>query len=42
MEDNIKMYLGAIEYGSVDRINLAKDKDHRWAILNTVINLRPP
>jgi hypothetical protein len=41
--DNIKMDLREIEFGDVDWIHLAQDRD-RWrgALVNTVMNLRVP
>jgi hypothetical protein len=41
-EDNIKMDLGEIEFGDVDWINLALDRDRWRAVMNTVISLRVP
>jgi hypothetical protein len=41
-EDNIKMDLREIDFGDVDWIYLAHDRD-RWRVLvNTVMNLRVP
>jgi hypothetical protein len=34
------MDLGEIEWGSIDWIDLAQDRDKRRALLNTVMNLR--
>ena len=40
-EDNIKMYLR--EVGGVgDWMELAQDRDRRWALVNTVMNLQVP
>jgi hypothetical protein len=41
-EDNIKMDLGEIEFGDIDWINLAQDRDRWRALVNTVMNLRVP
>jgi hypothetical protein len=41
-EDNIKMYLTEIRWGDLDWIDLAQDRDHWNAIVNTVMNLRIP
>jgi hypothetical protein len=38
--DNIKMDLGEIGRDGRDWIELAQDKDHWRALVNTVINLR--
>jgi hypothetical protein len=38
--DNIKMDLGEIEWDGMDWIHLAKDRDQRRALVNTVMNLR--
>jgi hypothetical protein len=40
--DNSKMNLGGIEWDSMDWIDLAQDKDHWRALVNTVMNLRVP
>jgi hypothetical protein len=40
--DNIRMYLGELEWGGVDWINLAQDKDRWRAFVNLVLNLRVP
>jgi hypothetical protein len=40
--DNIKIDLREIEWGSVDWIDLALDREQWRALLNTVINLRVP
>jgi hypothetical protein len=40
-EDEIKMDLWEIGLGGeVEWIQLAQDRDHWWALVNTVINLR--
>jgi hypothetical protein len=41
-EDNIKMDLIEIEWGGMDWINLAQDRDQWKALVNTVMNLRVP
>jgi hypothetical protein len=41
-EDNIKMDLREIEWGGMDRTNLAQDRGQWRAIVNTVMNLRVP
>jgi hypothetical protein len=40
--DNIKMDLGTIEWDCMDWIDLAWDRDHWRALVNTVMNLRVP
>jgi hypothetical protein len=40
--DNIKMELGEIGWGGKDWIELAQHTDQRWALVNTVMNLRVP
>ena len=41
-EDNIKMVLQVVGWESMDRVNLAQDRD-RWRVLvNAVMNLRVP
>jgi hypothetical protein len=40
--DNIKMDLGEIEWGGVDWISLAQDRDKRRALVNSVLNLQVP
>jgi hypothetical protein len=39
-EDNIKMDLGEVGWGDIDRIDMAQDRDRWRAIVNTVMNLR--
>jgi hypothetical protein len=41
-EDNIKMDLRAIGWGSINWINLAQDRDQRRSLVSTVMNLRVP
>jgi hypothetical protein len=40
--DNIKMDLGEAGWDGVDWIALAKDRDQRRALVNTVMNLQIP
>jgi hypothetical protein len=40
--DNIKMDLIEIAWDGVDWIELAQDRDHWRAVVNTVMNLRVP
>jgi hypothetical protein len=40
--DNIKMDLGEIECDGMDWIDLAQDREHWRALVNTVMNLRVP
>jgi hypothetical protein len=40
--DNIKMDLREIGWDGMDWIDLAQDRDHWRAVVNTVINLRVP
>jgi hypothetical protein len=41
-DDNIKLDLGEIGWGRLDWINLAQDRDHWRAHVNTVMNFRVP
>jgi hypothetical protein len=41
-EDNTKMDLKEVEWGGVDWIDLAQDRDRWRALLNAVVNLRVP
>jgi hypothetical protein len=41
-EDNIRMDLREIEFGDVDWIHLAQDRERWQAFVNTVMNLRVP
>jgi hypothetical protein len=41
-EDNVKADLQVVECGGLDWIELAKDRDRRWEIVNAVMNLRVP
>jgi hypothetical protein len=40
--DNIRMDLGGVGWGDVDWIGLAKDRNRRRAVVNSVLNLRVP
>jgi hypothetical protein len=40
--DNIKMDLGEIEWGDVDWIGVAQDRDNWRALMNVLMNLRVP
>jgi hypothetical protein len=40
--DNIKMGLGVVGWGGVERIGLAQDKNRWRALVNSVLNLRVP
>jgi hypothetical protein len=40
--DNIRMDLGEVGWGDVDWIGLAKDRNWRKALVNSVLNLRVP
>jgi hypothetical protein len=40
--DNIKMNLGEIEWGAVDWIGLAQDRNRWRALVNVVINIQVP
>jgi hypothetical protein len=39
---NIRMDLGEVEWGDVDWIGLAKDRNRWRALVNSVLNLRDP
>jgi hypothetical protein len=39
-EDNTELVLREIGFGDVDWINLAEDRDRRWAVVNTVMTFR--
>jgi hypothetical protein len=41
-EDNIKMELQELGYGSMDWIELAQDRDRWRSLVNAVMNLRVP
>jgi hypothetical protein len=41
-EDNIKMYVREIGWGGVDWSNVAEERDHWRAIVNTITNIRVP
>jgi hypothetical protein len=41
-EDNIKMDPQEVEFGDMDWIELAQDRDRWRALVNTVMNLRFP
>jgi hypothetical protein len=41
-EDNIKTDLREIEFGDMDWIGLALDRDQWRALVNTIMNLRVP
>jgi hypothetical protein len=42
LEDNIKMDVREIAWGSMDWIDLAQDRDQWRAVVNTVMNLLVP
>jgi hypothetical protein len=41
-EDNIKMALQEVGWGSMDWIELAQDRDRWRAVMNALMNLRVP
>jgi hypothetical protein len=41
-EDDIKMDLQEVGGGGMDWIELAQDRDRRWALMNAVMNLQVP
>jgi hypothetical protein len=40
--DNIRMDLGEVEWGDMDWIDLAQDRNRWRAVVNSVLNLRVP
>lgn len=38
-EYTIKMHLQEIQYEDMDWIHLAEDRDHKWVLLDTIINI---
>jgi hypothetical protein len=40
--DNIRMHVGEVGWGDVDRIGLAQDRNRWRALVNSVLNLRVP
>ena len=41
-EDNINMDLQDVQWGGINWIDLALDRDRWWALVNAVMNLRVP
>jgi hypothetical protein len=41
-EDNIRMDFREIGWDSVDWMRLVQDRDQKWAVVNTVMNLWVP
>jgi hypothetical protein len=41
-EDNIKIGLQEVRCGSMDWIDLVRDRDRWWALVNAVMNIRVP
>jgi hypothetical protein len=41
-EDNIKIHLRQVEWGGMDRIDLAQDMDSWRAVVNAVMKFRVP
>ena len=41
-QDNIKMYLQELGCGDKDWIELARDRDRWWTLVNAVMNLQVP
>jgi hypothetical protein len=41
-EDNIKMYVGKLEWGGMEWNDLAPDRDEWRTLVNAVVNLRVP
>jgi hypothetical protein len=39
-KDNIRIDLGEVEWGDVDWIGLAKDRNKWRAVMNSILNLR--
>jgi hypothetical protein len=40
--DDIRIYLMEKGWKVVDGMHLAQDRDHRWALVNMVMNLQVP